>query len=454
MNMRIHLHLRPLIAAIALMTMGLLASVMIMSRVSRTLFDAHRAIAENSAPTVVVLDTAQAHLRRLHMLVVEQMLGAPGDPGVRSSAIETARRGLAHDMELYSALPIDPGEVSLVGAIRESLAQLNDVVDRAIASAPRGDASELGLARDLDSAVGDLGLDLARASEFSADLATRSAARVAGVYHTDLPIAAGILALTFVAGAGTLALTYRAVRRAEALAGRSLAAVEGRAEELEAFAGRVAHDLLSPLMVVSLALDLADRRLTGAEDGAARSAVERAVMTLQRVRRFVSDLLEFARAGARPPPGVRAGVEEAIHDVAEELTPIARDAGVDLRVEPLPAGRVVACSPGVLSSLLSNLLQNAIKFIGGGEERRVTVRALDAGGEVRVEVEDTGPGVDPEDRTRLFEPYARGRDAKAPGLGLGLATVRRLVESHGGHVGVRSAPGHGSVFWFSLPVAA
>jgi signal transduction histidine kinase len=285
-------------------------------------------------------------------------------------------------------------------------------------------------------------------------MASDAAARVIDVSSTTLPAAAAIEALTFLAAAVTLALTYRAVRQAQSLAEKSRASLERRAEELELFAARVAHDLLSPLMTVAVALDLADRRLTEPANSAARNAVARGSRTLQRVRRFVSDLLEFARAGAMPPPGVRANVDEAIRETADELTPIARDAGVDLRVELPPAVRDVACSPGVLTSVLSNLVQNAIKYIGEGEARRVSIRAADIENEVRIEVEDTGPGIPPADQDRLFEPYARGRDAKAPGLGLGLATVRRLVESHGGRVGVQSAPGRGSVFWFSVPIAA
>jgi signal transduction histidine kinase len=210
---------------------------------------------------------------------------------------------------------------------------------------------------------------------------------------------------------------------------------------------------MSPLAGVALALELANRRLTEPEDASARKAVVRASQTLQRVRRFVSDLLEFARAGARPLPGVRASVEDTIREIAEEFGPLAHDAGVELCVEEASTSRAVACSPGVLSSALSNLVQNAIKYIGDGAERRVSIRSVDDVERVRFEVEDTGPGISPEDRGSLFEPYARGKNAKVPGHGLGLATVKRLVESHGGELGVESAKGRGSVFWFSMPAA-
>jgi signal transduction histidine kinase len=72
---------------------------------------------------------------------------------------------------------------------------------------------------------------------------------------------------------------------------------------------------------------------------------------------------------------------------------------------------------------------------------------------VHVEIEDTGPGVSPGLEDAIFEPYRRGPVATQPGLGLGLATVKRLVIAHGGRLGVRNAPSGGAVFWFELPRA-
>jgi signal transduction histidine kinase len=90
--------------------------------------------------------------------------------------------------------------------------------------------------------------------------------------------------------------------------------------------------------------------------------------------------------------------------------------------------------------------------MGNSEVRRVTVRVEESGTQCRVAVEDTGPGIPPDMKSILFEPYVRANSTQ-PGIGLGLATVKRLAEAHGGRVGVEAAPGSGSTFWFELPKA-
>ena len=114
----------------------------------------------------------------------------------------------------------------------------------------------------------------------------------------------------------------------------------------------------------------------------------------------------------------------------------------------------VACNKGLLTSALSNLVRNAITYLDGGPDKHVDVLAFDAGDRVRIEVRDNGPGLPPGAESRVFEPYVRGPGTAQPGLGLGLATVKRIVETHGGAVGVESRAGAGSRFWFELPKVA
>jgi signal transduction histidine kinase len=179
----------------------------------------------------------------------------------------------------------------------------------------------------------------------------------------------------------------------------------------------------------------------------------RASASLRRAHRLIDDLLAFAQAGARPAPGASCRVDEVFAGVVEEMRGPALAQGVELEVE-IPRGPLaVRCAPGVLASLVSNLVNNAIKHMGDRQRRHVRVGIVTAAERVRFEVRDTGPGLPPELVGRAFDPYVRGTGTQAPGLGLGLATVRRLVEGHDGRYGVRSEPGMGSLFWFELPAA-
>jgi len=99
-------------------------------------------------------------------------------------------------------------------------------------------------------------------------------------------------------------------------------------------------------------------------------------------------------------------------------------------------------------------VRNGIKYIGARPTRRIVVRAFAVGQLARLEVEDTGPGVPPEIQATLFEPFVRGPHERVNGSGLGLATVKRLVETHAGRVGVQSKAGVGSLFWVELPLVS
>jgi signal transduction histidine kinase len=103
--------------------------------------------------------------------------------------------------------------------------------------------------------------------------------------------------------------------------------------------------------------------------------------------------------------------------------------------------------------MVSNLVANAVKFTRSSPVRRITIRGRVDPTRARVEVEDSGPGVPPGFEGSVFEPYRRAPGVSQPGLGLGLATVKRLAVAHGGAVGLRRAESGGAIFWFELPRA-
>jgi signal transduction histidine kinase len=126
--------------------------------------------------------------------------------------------------------------------------------------------------------------------------------------------------------------------------------------------------------------------------------------------------------------------------------------GVRLSLELTPGVDLVEGDERRLRQVIFNLLSNAVKFTG--EDGSVIVATSRVDGEVRVSVTDTGPGIAPEDRERIFEEFQQTDVGvqQSEGTGLGLALSKRLVELHGGRIWVESEAGHGSRFVFTLPI--
>lgn len=254
--------------------------------------------------------------------------------------------------------------------------------------------------------------------------------------------------LLFGLDAACLALAATLTMMAGRILKRHADIVESRSRELELFAARVAHDVRGPLTPIVVAVQRLERQLP--QTHPERRHVERAARSLKRVTSLVDDLLDFARAGGAPQRNVRASVLDVAHATVDEAFPLAARDRIALTLDPGAEGLAVSCPQGVLTSVFTNLVQNAIKYMGSSRERRIVVHAERAGACVRAEVRDTGPGLAPDAAEVVFEPYVRADRSGQPGLGLGLATVKRLVEAYGGSVGVRSDAG-GSTFWFELP---
>ena len=150
-------------------------------------------------------------------------------------------------------------------------------------------------------------------------------------------------------------------------------------------------------------------------------------------------------------PALRPAAQEVFGDLT------ARALARDVRLEnAIPAGLVARADPDRLRQILSNLVDNGIKYGRKGGVLTVSARAL-AGGLVEVGVKDDGPGIPRDALERVFERFYRvdkARSREQGGTGLGLAIVKHAVQAHGGEVRVESEPGQGTVFYFTLPAAA
>jgi signal transduction histidine kinase len=300
------------------------------------------------------------------------------------------------------------------------------------------------LERALKPAADALDTTLLAIVRFDAENGARLARHIDALGRRSIATAVTLDAVSVLLTLFAAVLAVRTVRRYTSV-------IERRAEELELFAARVAHDVLGPLGAASLALDVAEREAP--PGGRVQRVVASGKAGLRRARTIADGLLEFARAGARPKPGDRADVAEVIRAVVEEVGPSAEQRAITVGVEV--AGAVaVACNAGVVTSVVSNMVRNAVKYVGEGPDKRITVRARAVGALVRIEVEDNGPGLPAELADhQVFEPYMRGAGSSQLGIGLGLATVKKIAEAHGGRVDVRSTPGLGCRFGVELPAA-
>jgi signal transduction histidine kinase len=242
-----------------------------------------------------------------------------------------------------------------------------------------------------------------------------------------------------------LAYMLRAALRDNALQAERLA---GSNRDLDAFAGRVAHDLRNALAPVIFSARVL---LSGELLAETRRTCERLDRAAQRTVGLIDALLAFSRADGPADPHAICSVRSAVDDVLDELEPQLVEAAVD--VETDIADVCVRCSPGFLRMIVVNLVGNAIKFVRGRPERRVRIEARPSGPACVVRVDDTGPGIPEEARERVFEPFYRVPGTNVGGTGIGLATVRRIAEAHGGGVSLESTLGERSSFRVFLPLA-
>jgi signal transduction histidine kinase len=261
----------------------------------------------------------------------------------------------------------------------------------------------------------------------------------------ELAMLLGAAGIAAAVGAGGVALGV--IRRRSKLVAEHEELLAARANELEAFAGRVAHDLRNPLGAIALRIQALRLR------DCPPDMIDKLAANAARMDLLIEDLLQFARSGAAPDRCARAGLREVVDQVVADAKLQAEQVATELTVDPMPEVEV-RCPRGALASILANLLENATKYVADGTgPRRIAVHGGTRNGRVRIEVADTGPGLPPGSESMIFEPFRRVGVTTQRGLGLGLATVKRIAEAYDGHVGVDSTLGRGSTFWFELPTA-
>lgn len=212
----------------------------------------------------------------------------------------------------------------------------------------------------------------------------------------------------------------------------------------------VAHEFRTPLTSLRMAIHLCLEGLVGPVTEKQADLLQSAREDCERLQTIVDDLLNVARlrSGQAGVARRECPVEELLA-LAADYRKEAEEKGLELRIEPAPQGLKVDADPDRIALVFANLIANAVQHTPAPGS--IDVRVRPDNGWIRFEVADTGPGVPPEFRARIFDRFFQVPGASSGAAGLGLYIAREVVRAHGGEMGVDSEFGHGSRFWFTLP---
>jgi signal transduction histidine kinase len=349
----------------------------------------------------------------------------------------------------YESMPLLPGEEVPWLALQAAVADIRPRLDAALVLSRRNE--DVAAGRALGALEDDFNLaatsfrDLIAFNRRTAAETVNRVAQLQGSSAVSLQglALAGVALSVFLGVAMTRALELRNLQLrhdADRLAESN--------RELDAFAGRVAHDLRGPLTAATLASSRLAKQSLAPEQGKTFDTLQR---SHGRMGAIIEDLLAISRVRAGESLGV-SDPAVAAEQLREEIAPRIEGADVWLVIDVQPAK--VRCAEGLLRQVLWNLTDNAMKYSRVDVRARVEVcgRAADDG--YVLSVRDNGIGIAPDDTGKVFDAFFRAEAGRArPGTGLGLSIVKRAVEANGGTVSVTSEVGTGSTFVARLPLA-
>ena len=221
-------------------------------------------------------------------------------------------------------------------------------------------------------------------------------------------------------------------------------------KELEAFAYSVSHDLRAPVRHIAGFTELLQKRSDAVLDDQSRHHINMILDSAKRMGTLVDDLLAFSRIGRAETQKTTVHLEQLIKGVVVEVTPEAQGRNIAWRIGTLP---ICYGDPSMLRLVFANLVANAVKFTRTREQAEIEIDSLNhTPDEVVVFVKDNGVGFDMKYKDKLFGVFQRLHSQEAfEGTGIGLATVQRIVQAHGGRVWAEASINNGATFYVVLP---
>ena len=404
-------------------------------------------IANNSLVSVDLLQRMASDVYQEQRLIAAHIFEATPD---RMTALERRIDAVKSDYAAaareYAPLANYPGELDAWKRLREDFGRSEAPIAEALRLSRRNrDVEAHEVLRSVEPLLDDVSRDVSAAVAINrqhvhdARAAAHRLQRRSLFFHSLLWLAG--IAFTITVGV----FITRLVARSEERERQAFAVLEKRNQELDAFAGRVAHDFRAPLATVKLAASVL--RLPTGDLPKSIDAIERGIT---RMSAMIDDMLQLSKIeeGARSDvcdPAVAAAT------VRENLAERIAAAGATMRVSVASAR--VRCREGLFQQVLANLAENALKYHREGVAPEVIIDGAAAGARYELRVADNGIGLSTEEAARVFDPLFRaGRLREVPGTGLGLSIVKRIVEAYGGSASVESKLGQGSTFVIRLPL--
>lgn len=218
--------------------------------------------------------------------------------------------------------------------------------------------------------------------------------------------------------------------------------------ELEQFAMVASHDLKEPLRSIMGFSRLLNERYKDRLDESAAQYLKYLLKSAARMENLISNLLGYAKVNTDNLTLAKVDCNLILENVLSNLKECIKEQGAIITSDKLPTLRA---DPVQMEQLFQNLISNAIKFRGKARPN-IRVRAQKAGTSYRFSVQDNGIGIQKENAKEVFKAFQRGGKTKDyPGVGIGLATCKKILERHGGDIWVDSKVGKGSVFNFTIP---